>query len=270
MRRLFVFGDSYTTYKWPTWATILSQQFDYYENWAAQAQGNNFIANRISECDLKNHFTKDDTIVVVWSEHLRYDNVVNGSWRYEKVYDGNIPYADEFGAFIRSFNAINLSYNYLANSRATFYMSAIKPLEYHCADYYFSKKSNLFEKFSHLKQFQQILERPNWLAPFEGGVLDYNGRRNEYRCFNHDPFWDRMYKGSNLKYNGIHWDIHPTPALHYEWLDRSGLIDALGLDRTTMSYYKDWNRVVFDTASYEAITEYFSELINSAKISTHY
>lgn len=33
MTRLFTFGCSFTKFFWPTWADILGQEFDYYENW---------------------------------------------------------------------------------------------------------------------------------------------------------------------------------------------------------------------------------------------
>ena len=52
--RLFVFGCSFTKYYWPTWADIIGQEFEYYENWGEIGSGNLRIAHRITECVYKN------------------------------------------------------------------------------------------------------------------------------------------------------------------------------------------------------------------------
>jgi hypothetical protein len=73
MKRLFTFGCSYTWFMWPTWADLLSVEYDYFENWGLVGLGNRAIAERIAECHAKHKFTKDDTIVVQWSTTLRHD-----------------------------------------------------------------------------------------------------------------------------------------------------------------------------------------------------
>lgn len=72
-RRLFVFGCSYTFFMWPTWADLLSVEYDHYENWAWVGLGNRAIAERVAEAHAKHNFTKDDTVIVQWSTTLRYD-----------------------------------------------------------------------------------------------------------------------------------------------------------------------------------------------------
>lgn len=72
-RRLFAFGCSYTFFMWPTWADLLSVDYDYYENWAWVGIGNRAIAERIAEAHAKHNFTKDDTVIVQWSTTLRHD-----------------------------------------------------------------------------------------------------------------------------------------------------------------------------------------------------
>ena len=73
MKRLFTFGCSFTEYGWPTWADLLGVGFDLHENWGLRGIGNRAIAERIAECFTKNKFTKDDTVIVQWSSHLRHD-----------------------------------------------------------------------------------------------------------------------------------------------------------------------------------------------------
>lgn len=73
MRRLFAFGCSFTNYIWPSWADFLGTEFDYFENWGIPGLGNVAIANRLAEAHSKHKFTKDDTIVIQWSSHIRND-----------------------------------------------------------------------------------------------------------------------------------------------------------------------------------------------------
>lgn len=73
MKRLFTFGCSYTWFMWPTWADLLSVEFDQYENWGHVGLGNRAIAERIAECHAKHKFTADDTVIVQWSTTLRHD-----------------------------------------------------------------------------------------------------------------------------------------------------------------------------------------------------
>lgn len=79
-KRLFTFGCSFTNYLWPTWADILAEDIPYYENWGRQGAGNMFIFNAIMEAHNKHTFTKDDLIVVMWSQQDREDRYVDNDW----------------------------------------------------------------------------------------------------------------------------------------------------------------------------------------------
>jgi hypothetical protein len=80
MRRLFTFGCSFTQYNWPTWADIIGQSYDYYENWGRCGGGNYLISSRIVECDHIHKLTKDDTVLVMFTSVPRIDTY-NGSWQ---------------------------------------------------------------------------------------------------------------------------------------------------------------------------------------------
>lgn len=101
MKRLFTFGCSYTYYMWPTWADLLSVEYDYYENWAQSGLGNRAIAERLSECHVKNNFTKDDTVIIQWSTHLRYD------WHNEQFITGQYNGWQTHGNAFSGVNALN-------------------------------------------------------------------------------------------------------------------------------------------------------------------
>lgn len=89
MKRLFTFGCSFTKYSWPTWADILGREFDTYQNWGQLGAGNQFIANSLVECHLKNNLTPDDTVCIMWTSLSREDRYVQNHW----VTPGNIFYA---------------------------------------------------------------------------------------------------------------------------------------------------------------------------------
>lgn len=78
--RLFTFGCSMTSYNWPTWADILGKEWKSFENWGQRAAGNNFIFNSVIECDSRNNFTPDDTILIMWSGPARIDYYQYNHW----------------------------------------------------------------------------------------------------------------------------------------------------------------------------------------------
>lgn len=80
MKRLFAFGCSFTNYRWSTWADCLAPEFDYFENWGQSGAGNEFVFNSIMECDQRNKFTADDTVIVCWTTVTREDRYVQGRW----------------------------------------------------------------------------------------------------------------------------------------------------------------------------------------------
>lgn len=87
MNRFFAFGCSFTISDTrPTWADIIGREFDVYQNWAKRGAGNQFIFNSLIECNTRNKFTSDDTIIIMWTSISREDRYVNETW----VSDGNI------------------------------------------------------------------------------------------------------------------------------------------------------------------------------------
>lgn len=73
--RIFIFGCSFTKYKWPTWADIIGycKNVPPIQNWGKEGIGNVAIMHKMLECDLKNKFTDRDLILVQWSTWTRED-----------------------------------------------------------------------------------------------------------------------------------------------------------------------------------------------------
>lgn len=73
MKRLFVVGCSHTLYPWPTYADILAQEFDEYYNYGIAGIGNQAIFIRLVNLIKNYNLTKDDTLIVQWTNPHRFD-----------------------------------------------------------------------------------------------------------------------------------------------------------------------------------------------------
>jgi len=80
--RFFAFGCSFTaSHDRPTWSDLVGREFNSYQNWARGGMGNQFIFNQLIEANLRNKFTPDDTVMIMWTSITRED-------RYLKQKDG--------------------------------------------------------------------------------------------------------------------------------------------------------------------------------------
>jgi hypothetical protein len=147
-RRLFTFGCSYTFYGGgPTWADFLGLEFEHHQNWGLPGIGCRAIAERVAESHVKNHFTKNDIIIVQWSTHLRNDyhnpmNTVYGyrsrtpTWRTDgsvfsdlnqKLYNDSwfAQFFYEPSYIMHCLNYMIMVQNLLENIGCTWYMTSI-------------------------------------------------------------------------------------------------------------------------------------------------
>lgn len=97
-KRLYTFGCSFTNFYWPTWADIIA--FDTqlpYENWGLCGSGNVGIGHRMVECDIKNNFTEDDLVLVLWSTWHREDRYISNHWGpYGNIFNDSVMYDQKF------------------------------------------------------------------------------------------------------------------------------------------------------------------------------
>ena len=132
----FAFGCSFTSYYWPTWADIIGKEFEYFENWGQSGGGNQFIFNSLMECVVKNKISKDDTVIIMWTNISREDRYVNHKW----ITPGNIfnqstytqdfikEFADIRGYLIRDLNTIFATQNILKSIGCKFHFLSMVPL----------------------------------------------------------------------------------------------------------------------------------------------
>lgn len=275
MRRLFVFGCSYTAYSWPGWADLLSTHFDYFENWGLSGIGNRGIAERLAECNIKNKFGPSDTIVVQWSTHLRNDffhqegtlterlpgwKTAGSIFNYlnSPIYDENWykTFFDEEAYFMHTLNNITLAQNLLENTGATWLMTSIgdvrnlgTDLKYHYEYGETSIFSSLKEKlFGNPKKFGynitpslEVYDEPIWEVHQDRWVT---------------PIWPYLTakKHDNMFYEfpneiGIMFnDEHFKTEHQAEWLTEQ-LLPKLSIEPNTAQYQAvidQTNKVFYD------------------------
>jgi hypothetical protein len=128
-KRLFVFGCSFTSYKWPTWADILSKEMpncEYY-NFGQAGGGNLLINNRIAQANLKYKFSETDLVIVMFTSLCREDRYINNTWRVhgsvfnQEYYDKSFvkKYCDPNGYLVRDMALIEMSTHYLNSLSCT-------------------------------------------------------------------------------------------------------------------------------------------------------
>lgn len=100
-KRAFLFGCSFTHYYWPTWADLIAKEIPETYVYAKSGAGNFYIYQAIMEAIVKYGITKDDLVMVMFSNVTRED-------RYTKregwITPGNLFHQDTYDeAFMNKF-----------------------------------------------------------------------------------------------------------------------------------------------------------------------
>ena len=221
MRRLFAFGCSFTKYYWSTWADILGKEFDYFENWGKAGAGNMFIANSVVESSIKNKFTKDDTIMIMWSGMTREDRYLDKTNKW--MVGGNIYtyncYDEEFvkkyihvrGCYIRDLAQIHLVSHYL-------------------------------EKIGCSHAFMSMVDLNNPTSKFHTDVSDeiddllefYKDTLIKFKPSVHKIIFNNNWNSRPTQPNKERSNAHPIPSEHLEYLEK--ILPEYSISQET----KDW------------------------------
>jgi hypothetical protein len=221
VRRLFTFGCSFTQYFWPTWADILGKEFDHFENWGKLGGGNQFIFNSIIECSLRNKFTPDDTVVIMWTNVTREDRYIKDNWETHGNVFTTYFYSPEFlhryfdikGCFVRDLAVIHAAKNYLENLGVKFIFLSMVPIQNY--DQY---------TIAELDEAQPLFD-------LYANTLE-NIRPSVYE------------KVFNYKWRPQEQDMHPTSIEHLEYLDK--VVPEIPISEATRS----WARSVENSDNY--------------------
>lgn len=259
MKRLFVFGCSYTSYAWPTWANLLEFEYDHVENWAMAGLGNRAIAERIAECNVKSKFTKDDIVIVQWSSHLRndwwhqesmpnrtigwktYGSIFN--YHNEAVYDEKWikTFFYEPAYFMHTLNNIVLVQGLLEASGCQWYMTSMGDVREMGKD--MRDKTGYGEKTTLVVNHKKGAEHSAWeilpdLKVYDKAIWDNYA---DHWLMPMELFCQTC---PELTYDFVDWDgskfidLHPSPAQHLGWITQE-LKDKLDLSDSTIQLSKE-------------------------------
>lgn len=194
MNRLFTFGCSFTSYAWSTWADILGKEATEYQNWGLLGAGNQYIFNSIFECDQRNQFQPNDTVVVCWTNVFREDRYIHcwmslGNIYTQQLYDAkwikqNIT---ERGCLIRDMAYIKAVKNFLEQRQVNWRFISMVPIDQ--TDQYTESRNNLNQDV--LDLYHDVVDS---IAP---------------------SFWEIL-KGRPTS----HFDLHPLPGDHLYYVDQ--------------------------------------------------
>lgn len=203
MKKLYTFGCSFTRYYWPTWAEMLGREYDHFENWGNSGLGNRAIVERLTECIVHNQISKEDTVVIQWSEFHRFDfhlpmPLLPEGWSQ----GGNLLAAtsipkdllslwNEKSYVMHSLNYINLAVRLLESIGCNWYMTSIRDLH--------RDASEFFE----FNQYCKVFEHERFIPPISEFLSHYDFPKKE------------LYDHRSKK---VVVDEHPTPIAHYGWL----------------------------------------------------
>ena len=203
MSRFFAFGCSFTNYLFPTWADLISDQFDHYENWGNSGTGNHFHFNSLIECHQRHNINSNDTVVVCWSNTGREDRYINQWEGAGNIYTQNLydeqwvkRFITERGCIIRDFAFMRSAQLLLESLQCKFEFFSTVPLFYHdeMSEYHKDSIKNLdvYELYENLLK----IVKPSYLESIFDGKWQYQLPTGEKR------------------------DIHPSPEEHIAYIEQ--------------------------------------------------
>lgn len=205
-KRLFVFGCSFTQYRWPTWANIIAYDLNIpFYNYGRPGAGNYFIFNMLMQADADYQFNQDDLIIICWTNVAREDRYKNGNW----VTPGNIytqqafdqkyvqEWADPVSYLIRDFAFIKASWELLDKRACQFHF--LKMIDFSQVDQWAATAHDVSDELT--KKYEYYLSK---VAPSFYKVLWNNSTTVQLRS-------------EDEKYDSKFTDGHPTvkDALNY-------------------------------------------------------
>ena len=216
-KRIFTFGCSFTHFYWATWAEILGKDLNIpLYNFGRSGGGNQYITNAFSQANAMYKFTKDDLIVVSWTNVCREDRWIDGrGW----VTPGNIftqgeyseewvaKFADPIGMLVRDLASISMVRRLLDSIGAQWHFLSMIDIVNQ-----FNQAGNINEwtnKSTHDVYKQAVYTFKDDIKCIKPSFVE--------TLWNNDLYKNKI-QVDHEKYNGQFSDGHPTPAEHYKFL----------------------------------------------------
>lgn len=213
-KRVFVFGCSFTSYRWPTWADIVVQEMpgvDYY-NFGLCGGGNLLMSIRITEANLRYKFNESDLVMVMWTTFCREDRYKdNHWWMTGNIFSAAHDYPEEFirkytdpkGYLIRDLAVI---------TQTTAFLKTLPPTSITLASVPYDHQMDPDD--TSVKEILELYKETTLLTPPCLFELEMNGMW-ENGCEYLDP--------GHGEPGEVFYDYHPNPLRYYSYLTKIGM-----------------------------------------------
>jgi hypothetical protein len=234
MNRIFTFGCSFTSFRWPTWADILINHFENNGligvNLGKHAASNQYAFIKFMEMNAKFNFNKDDLILFCWTSICREDRfITDKGWQTT----GNVLTQNSFP---KEFNEkwVDPVHYYFRDCSI---ISAVKIiLESIGCNYHFFSMIKLEEDEN---EFNKITHYTNKIIDYYGGSMTMNSVPfMDYIRQNPNRITPKVYYGKDKT---IYPEQHPTPKEHYSYL-KEFILPKYNIDLhpKTIEFVNEW------------------------------
>lgn len=243
----------------------MGKNFDGYINHGQAGAGNQYILHKLTESHAQNQIKATDTVAIMWSTVIRYDNWYKGEWSstgnvFASGYTQDfLQHIDPIGFFIRDLSFIHAAKQLLASIGCRMVFFSITPLDHFSEKNVDSWRDRLVDKKT-ISRYKKIYKDViSTILPSAFEILwknDWNSRISDLRVpqdKSYDVFagpdWptleelesgtcnEKNYKLEIIQemcdvFHAVDFnqlkdlklyivkDMHPTPQMHLEYLDK--------------------------------------------------
>lgn len=243
-KRFFVFGCSFTKYKWLTWPEIVAAQINVpYYNFARAGAGNQYIHNTLMQANALYNFNEDDLVMVVWANVAREDRWLGTAWKTpgniytQSTFKGTFfRYVDDVGFLIRDLALIYGAQEVLKQTGCQFHMSSI-------IDIVNNPRTHTKEKYE---------------TGYDGDPLTRDKISEVYNLELLPDFTTVLWRGNPTVYKykaerdrfGEHFtDFHPSPIEQLTWLETLFSKFDANIRDQVVDFHETWVQCMHDAVN---------------------
>jgi hypothetical protein len=253
-KRVFMFGCSFTSYWWPTWANIISLMMPDAEkyNFGKTGGGNLYIAERIIAANQRYKFNDQDLILIMWSTHCREDRYIENVWETPgNIFTQNY-YSQDFVkkySCVRGYMIRDLALMTMIKHTLTMIPShavVLKSVEPDYDRHWYLGTEDLDEVIELYKD--TIYDMP---MPLYETMKTANGGWIMGTYY----YWPEAQGSSKEKFG----DYHPNPDMYMDYLEKIGLV----LSEQVKNQVHDYTKQLFKLEDRKTIEKWAWEIYNS-------